>query len=165
MNRRALLFAAGLAPLAAACGASSSTGTDASSDPFVGTWQCTGSDNRNFTFPPGISRQEDTASTIAIQDNGDGTILSTRTNDAGVTCATRSSVAGAKATLESGQACESGGLTLKLTSGGGNVTGNMLVALRSYDFAGTLTFASDAGPPQTLNVAGTGTSSDNCTKE
>ena len=72
---------------------------------------------------------------------------------------------GPKATLESDQTCTSGGLTLRLTSGSASVMGNALIASRSYDFAGTLTFAADGGMPQTLNVAGTGSSSDNCTKQ
>jgi hypothetical protein len=112
----------------------------------------------------GYSHQGNTSSTIVISDNGNGTITSAKTNDAGTNCTTKSTVAGSNATLQSGQMCTVGGLSLTFTSGNGGIMGNMLVASRTYEFAGTLTFTSDGGTAQTLNVAGTGSSSDNCTK-
>jgi hypothetical protein len=151
--------------LAVACGGSSSDTPSAPSTPFAGTWQCTGSDTLNFTVPMVFSRQVNRVSTMVIRDNGDGTITATRSSDAGADCVTKSAVDGASATLQAGQTCDVGGLTLKLTSGSGQVTGNSLVSARTYDFAGTLTFGPDGGAPQTMNVAGQGSSSDNCTKQ
>jgi hypothetical protein len=164
MAHRTLLLAA-LLPGAAACTSASSPGAAAPPDPFVGTWQCTGTTGLTVTTPPGVRPvQSPTTVTVVIVDNGDGTITATRTSDAGASCTTKSTVAGSNATLQSGQTCTFEGLTLTLTSGSANVMGNTLVSSRMYTFAGMLTFTPDGGMSETINVSGTGSSSDNCTK-
>jgi hypothetical protein len=165
MGSRTLLLAA-LLPGAAACTSASSHADAGSSDPFVGTWQCSATTNLTITTPPGVRpSQSMTSTTIAIVDNGDGTITATRTNDAGASCATRSTVSGSNATLQSGQMCAFEGLTLTLTSGSANVMGNTLVSSRMYTFSGVLTFTPDGGMSQTINVSGAGNSTDSCTKQ
>jgi hypothetical protein len=162
-TRTAILLAALLAGAAACTSASSKAGAP---DPLVGTWQCTTTNNLTVTMPPGVRpAQSMTSATVAIVDNGDGTITATRTNDAGANCATRSTVSGSNATLQSGQTCAFGNLTLTFTNGNANVMGNTLVSTRWYTFSGMLTYTPDGGVSQTLNVSGTGNSTDSCTKQ
>jgi hypothetical protein len=169
----AVFFSLGLplACLAAACSthggsAPSSSSGGGSLDPFVGTWVCTGTDDLTVTTPPGIPPvTESTASTIVIVDDGSGTISATRSTEGGAGCVTRSIVAGSNATLESGQTCASGGLTLTLLSGGANVMDGTMVSSRRYSLSGTLSYVPDGGMPQSIQVTGTGSSTDNCAKQ
>jgi hypothetical protein len=117
-------------------------------------------------MPAGIPPvTESTASTIVIVDDGNGGISATRSTEGGAGCVTRSTVAGTNATLESGQTCTSGGLTLTLGSGGANVMDGTMVSSRSYSLSGTLSYTPDGGMPQSIQVTGTGSSTDNCTKQ
>jgi hypothetical protein len=164
-----LYFTFGLplcACVATACSTRSSSGpAGGPSDPFVGTWVCTGTDDLTVTMPAGIPPvTESTASTIVIVDDGSGTISATRSTEGGAGCVTRSTVAGSNATLESGQTCTSGGLTLSLVSGGANVMDGTMVSSRRYSLSGTLSYNPDGGMPQSVQVTGTGSSTDNCTK-
>jgi hypothetical protein len=160
------LFLAALLPGAAACTSASSQGAAPPPDPFVGTWQCQATTILNVAMPPGVRSTESTTRvTIVVVDNGDGTITAHRTNDAGGNCTTKSTVSGSNATLQDGQTCAFEGLMLSLTSGSANVMGNTLVSSRMYTFAGMLMYTPDGGMSQTLNVSGTGSSVDNCTKQ
>ena len=132
------------------------------SDPFVGTWSCTGTDALTPSQPPGAKPvSNSTAVTRRIVDNGDGTATSTSSDDAGSTCALRSKVSGSNATLESGQSCVVAGFTLSFTSGTASVSGATLTLSASFTFSGTVT--PDGGSP--IQVAGTGTTSSTCMKQ
>jgi hypothetical protein len=160
---------ASAACLAAACSTHGSSGSSfdgGTADPFVGTWVCTGTDDLTITTPTGIPPvTESTAATIVIADDGSSTISATRSTEGGAGCVTQSIVAGSNATLESGQTCTSGGLTLTLVSGGANVMNGTLVSSRRYTLSGTLTYTPEAGMPQSIQVTGTGSSTDNCAKQ
>jgi hypothetical protein len=136
------------------------------SDPFVGTWVCTGTDDLTITMPAGIAPlTESTAATIVIVDNGTSTLSATRSTEGGAGCVTHSIVAGSNATLESGQTCTSGGLTLTFVDGSANAMDGTMVSSLRYSLSGTLTFTPDGGMPQSFQVTGTGSSTDNCTKQ
>jgi hypothetical protein len=166
MGTRTALLPAALVAGAAACTPASSSPDAGSPDPLAGTWQCTTTNNLTVTMPPGVHpAQSMTSATVAVVDNGDGTITATRTNDAGANCVMRSTVSGSKATLQSGQTCAFGTLTLTFTGGSSNAMGNALVSSRSYTFSGMLTYTPDAGASQTISVSGAGNSTDSCTKQ
>ena len=156
--------------LAAACSTHSGSAPPPSdggtANPFVGTWVCTGTDDLTVTTPAGIPPvTESTAATIVIVDDGSSTISATRSTEGGAGCVTRSIVAGSNATLESGQTCMGGGLTLALVSGGANVMDGTMVSSLRYSLAGTLSYVPDGGMPQSIQVTGTGSSTDNCAKQ
>lgn len=155
-----VLLAFGLA----ACSNGSSGG---GSNPFVGNWACTGTQNLTYTQPAG--KQPVTVNeshTLAIVDNGDGTITSTSSNDAGTSCTLKSTVSGSTATLQPNQTCtNANGVVATYTSGTATVSGSTLTHSNQWTFSGTITVTPDGGQPQQVQVAGTGTGQNSCTKQ
>jgi hypothetical protein len=149
-------------------GSSDGGGDGAGSDPWVGTWACTGTASNTFTEPASAQpNMQPFANTTVIVDNGDGTITSTGTPpDGGDTCALKYTVSGNTETLVSGgQSCmNNNGTTEVYTSGTATLTGNTFMGTRDYTFSGTVTAETDAGPKQVM-VAGSGNISATCTRQ
>ena len=124
----------------------------------MGTWDCTGSQTLYFDFEAGTTSSDTsyTAATVVITDDGDATITSTLSTDAGATCTRKFTVSGDTATLESGQSCTFEGLTFTYTSGTANLSGTSYVLTTSLNLAGTVTVLTEGGSPDTLDVTGTG---------
>jgi len=144
---------------------SSSGGGDASADPFVGDWTCTGDDVLTFTQPAGAKQETDPFTTnVVIVANADGsqtaTVLSA---DGGAGCALQSAVSGDTATLDPNQTClGANGVTASYTSGVNTITSPTTYTIdRKFGFAGTVT--TDAGAH--VQVAGTGATTGTCTKQ
>jgi len=152
--------------LATACsssnGGSSGDGGGATSDPFVGTWTCSGSSTTNFSQPPNTPPSTaSNASTVVITDDGMGNLTSVRTpDDAGVPCTLHSKLNsdGKSTTLQMGQTCTTvGGGTITYTSGGSQLTNpSTYTATSTWSFSG-----------MTMNgmpLIGTGSGMSTCTK-
>ncbi|HEY1697794.1 MAG TPA: hypothetical protein VGG39_36790 [Polyangiaceae bacterium] len=144
---------------------SASGGGDASTDPFVGDWTCTGSDVLTFTQPAGAKQETDPFTTsVVVVANADGsqtaTVLSA---DGGAGCGLQSTVSGDTATLEPNQTCPgSNGVTASYTSGVNTLTSATTYTIdRTFTFSGSVT--TDAGSH--VQVAGTGVTSGTCTKQ
>lgn len=150
-------------------GSSSGGGDGAGSDPWVGTWACTGTESNTFTEPAGAKPEDkDTASTVTIVDNGDGTVTATSNPpDGGITCSLKSTVSGDTLTLVTGgQSCaNNNGTTEIYTSGSATLSGNMYTASKAYTFSGTVAETNDAGASMQVMVAGSGTASSTCTRQ
>jgi hypothetical protein len=154
------LLGAGLA----ACSNGSGGG---GSNPFVGSWACTGTQSLTFTQPAGAQPQTNNQSfTQTIVANGDGSITATTTGDAGNGCTFKWTVSGSTATLEANQTCtNTNGVVASYTSGTATVSGTTLTHSNQFTFSGTITATPDGGQPQQVQVAGTGTGENTCTKQ
>jgi hypothetical protein len=153
----------------AACSTSSgggATNDSGASDPFVGTWDCTGTQTLNFVFEAGTMSSETsyTSATVTITDDGDGTQTSTFTTDAGATCVRKSTWSGNTATLESGQPCTFGGLTFTYTSGTSTLSGTSYMVTAALTLRGTVQYTPDGGSTEMIGVTGTGQTQSTCTK-
>lgn len=148
--------------LATACSSSSASGGGATSDPFVGTWNCTGSSTTTFTQPANTPPSTaDNSATAVITDDGMGNITQVRTVvDAGTMCTLHSKLGsdGKSTTLDMGQTCmTANGGTLSYTSGGATLTApNTFTSSSTWNFSGTT-----MGGAQ---LVGTGSGMSTCTK-
>jgi hypothetical protein len=121
------IIALGISVLAEmACSGSSTTPSTA--DPFVGSWDCTGTETTTFTAPPDTpTATHGTVTLVAITDDGTGDITADRTpEDAGPPCALTSHLNpdGVSSTLTPGQTCISAnGGTVTYTSGTATMNG------------------------------------------
>jgi hypothetical protein len=100
-----------LALSAVACGGGGSSETASgggSASAFVGEWTCTASFSGS-----------NSALTIVVVNNQDGSITATESGDAGLDCALTYTVKGATATVESGQSCSGVNVTGGTTTVGG----------------------------------------------
>lgn len=164
---RSIGIVAALALAACGHGGSSSGGGDAAPDPFVGTWDCTGTQTLDFQFEAGTMSSDTsyTAATVTITDDGDGTVTSTLATDAGEACTRKFTVSGDTATLESGQSCTFQGLTFTYTSGTATLSGTSYVVTTSLTLDGTVTVLTEGGSPDMLDVTGTGQTQSTCNKQ
>jgi hypothetical protein len=148
---------------------SSSGGGDSASDPFVGSWVCTGTSSLTFTQPAGHKPETDSFTTdVTIVANGDGSeTITGQAVDGGPTCVTKATVSGNTATLESGQSCQNAnGTTTAYTGGTATLTSSTTYTVtRTFSFSGTVTVTPDGGSPEQVQVAGSGTSTGTCTKQ
>jgi hypothetical protein len=95
---------------AVACGGGGTTsGGGGGANAFVGDWTCTASVSGN-----------NSALTIVVVMNQDGSITATESGDAGLNCALTYTVNGTTATVESGQSCSG----VNVTGGTTNVAGS-----------------------------------------
>ncbi len=156
--------------LALGCGSSSSSnsgtgGSGSTSDAFVGTWQCNGSETTTFSAPPNLSPQtESTAASVVITDNGGGSLTLVRTpeTDAGTPPCTESAklaADGKSFDLVAGQTCQ--------TANGGTITYKTVTATltspTTYTSNGSWQLDGKTKTGATLTGTGTGTST--CTKK
>jgi hypothetical protein len=105
-----------------ACGGSAAgSGDHAVAGTFVGNWSCT-------------LALTQTAFTVAVVENSDGSITVTPTGAAVPLCTAKYTVSGGTATVESGQSCMTGGSTVTVSGGtatvsGSTLTGNLAVGV------------------------------------
>jgi hypothetical protein len=161
--RSALLLVPALL-LATACSSSSGgSGTGGSSDPFVGTWDCTGTSTTTFSQPPNTPPSTvNTGATTVITDDGMGNITSVRTpDDAGVPCTLHSKLNsdGKSTTIAMGQTCTlAGGGTITYTSGGSTLT-------NPSTYSSTATWTFSGMTMKGMPLIGTGSGMSSCTKK
>jgi hypothetical protein len=150
--------------LATACSTSSGgSGGAGSSDPFVGTWSCTGTSTTTFSQPPNTPPSTvNTASTTVITDDGMGNLTTDRTPiDAGPPCVLHSKLSsdGKSTTIETGQSCTvANGGTITYTSGGSTLT-------NPSTYASTATWTFSGMTMKGMPLVGTGSGMSTCTKK
>jgi hypothetical protein len=165
---RSIGIVAALALLACGHGSSGASSDGAPSpDPWVGTWDCTGSQTLSFQFEAGTMSSDTsyTAATMTITDDGDGTVTATLTADSGPTCTRKLTVSGDTATLESGQSCTFEGLTFTYTSGSAMLSGTSFIVTTELTLDGTVTVLTEGGSPDMLDVTGTGETQSTCNQQ
>jgi hypothetical protein len=165
---RSIGILAALALVACGHGSSGSSGDGAPPpDPFVGTWDCTGTQTLNFDFESGTMSSDTsyTAATVIITDDGDGSMTATLTADAGPACTRKFTVSGGTATLESGQSCTFEGLTFTYTSGTATLSGTSYIVTTELTLSGTITVLTEGGSPDMLDVTGTGETQSTCNEQ
>ncbi|MGA3119652.1 MAG: hypothetical protein ABSF69_02685 [Polyangiaceae bacterium] len=107
-----------------ACGSSTAAGGDnVVAGTFVGTWSC-------------ILAVTETAFTVAVVENSDGSITVTPTGAAVPLCTAKYTVSGGTATVESGQSCTTGGSTVAVSGGTATVSGSTLTGNLTVGVAG-----------------------------
>lgn len=145
---------------------SDSGGDSASSDPFVGAWDCTGTTIEAFTQPAGMQPQtfNFTSDDTAVDDgNGMATWTAGAKDGGQPACALNCSWSGNTLTVQAGQTCGTGspGVSCTVTSGVMTLTNSTSCTFqRALSCAGTATV--DGGPTQ---IATTLTESATCTKQ
>jgi hypothetical protein len=109
-----------------ACGSSTAgSGNKAVAGTFVGTWSCT-------------LAVIETAFTVAVVENSDGSITVTPTGTAVPLCTAKYTVSDGTATVESGQSCTTGGSTVTVSGGTATVSGSTLTGNLTVGVAGAL---------------------------
>jgi hypothetical protein len=164
--RSILIVISGLALAPTGCSNTSSGFPDggASGPSVSSTYNCMDSIVLMFTKPTGYGTQKGAVSaTYIVVDNNDGTAtISLEGPDGGAPCTTHFSLSGTMGTLLPNQVCESvspgSDLHFNYTSGAVNLSSGS----NTYAFGFTGMVTGDAGVVQ---VAGTGTDSQMCTKQ
>jgi len=147
-----------LALFLAHCGSDSGSGTPATPaelGAFVGTWMCDTTVKVTFTKPAGTDPVSQMSSFELVFAKA-GTSEVTATNPDDASCKTTLKVSGSSASLGTPETCDQGGLTFKQTAASIKVTGNKLSGTRTDAVSGKSADGSD--------VAGTGTTTIDCTK-
>ncbi len=133
------------------------------SNPFVGTWRCTGTSTTTYTTPAGMpASTQPSSSTVTIVDDGDGRITTLRLPDNGApecTLHARLDADGRSTTLDGNQTCTSlNGGTVAYTSGETRIaSATTYTASHTWSYAGTTA----KGAP----LVGTGSGASTCTKQ
>jgi hypothetical protein len=124
-------FVLGLSAVACGGSGSSETASGGGASAFVGEWTCT------LTVSGSNS-----ALTIVVVNNQDGSITATESGDAGLDCALTYTVKGGTATVESGQSCSGVNVTGGTTTVGGTppkLGGTLDVSFGGLPFTETYT--------------------------
>jgi hypothetical protein len=138
------------------------TNTVTKLDPFVGSWNCTGTSTTTFTQPPNTpDSTADTAATVTITDDGNGNLTNQRDPvDAGPPCTLHATLSadGNSTTLKPGDTCSTAtGGTITYTSGGSTLNSDGTYTSNS---TWTVKGTTAKGAP----LEGTGTGGSTCTK-
>jgi hypothetical protein len=163
-NRRVAVTRRFLIPINAVAALAGLGCSSSPSDPFPGTWLCSGTSMVTYTQPPNVPPSTgSTISTVVITDDGSGTITLARTTvqDAGTTMCSYKAVLSSNQqsfTLSAGDTCVNfDGNTMTYTSGTGTL---MSPTTFSIDSTWTLSGQTASGAP----LSETGTTNAACSK-